>query len=646
MTQQPYFYDIETISDCFVAVLKAKNDNMYHCFVKSSQTPTKLRNNIILHSVDDMEMFIRQNVSFIIGFNNESFDNQVVCHAFKNNFDFSAINYMADKRINGAKYPYDYWQNTQAEILGCRSIDLVKINHYDNKARMTSLKWLSYSYRSRSIKDLPIQPEDSVDTPKKLTDLIIYCCKDVDETENCYNKSLKMIENRLKYNKIVRKRFPSFDCLNYSDVKIGEQLALLEYSDLVNVPYSKIKNLTSKHIDKVALKDVIPDYIKFKTPLLQEHLKEIRKMELNPNEEEFKYSLDFEGTTYTFGKGGIHSVDDYRILKPKDDEYLIDSDVGSQYPSSLARKNKYPRHLTKEWIEMVKTDILDRVNVYKPAGKKGDDNAQSMADMIKLKLNGGIFGKLNSEYSFQYDPEIFLSVTIGCQLEILMLIESLSLNGFKVKSANTDGIMTLMKKKDHDLFLTLCSEWEKNTNSTVFGTLEHTFYRIVIQNAVNDYLAVDEYGNIKRKGFYLQYEDYDDNYHKNPSALIIPIAIENYFLKNDPVEKTIKKHKDIYDFCIGVKKNKTFEYLGFSVNDGMVTGFNKYTDKALRFYCSTNGESLYKLFNDLRLVGQMKDSLVTVAQYIRNENALTYDNINYDYYINKANEVIDKILQK
>lgn len=45
--------------------------------------------------------------------------------------------------------------------------------------------------------------------------------------------------------------------------------------------------------------------------------------------------------------------------------------------------------------------------------------------------------------------------------------------------------------------------------------------------------------------------------HKDKSYNIIPIAIYNYFVKKIPIEDTIYKHRNIFDFCAAVRAKKS-----------------------------------------------------------------------------------------
>lgn len=59
--------------------------------------------------------------------------------------------------------------------------------------------------------------------------------------------------------------------------------------------------------------------------------------------------------------------------------------------------------------------------------------------------------------------------------------------------------------------------------------------------------------SIKNKGAY----DWNRNWHQNHSALIVPKAVEQFYVYGSSIEKTIQEHEDIYDFMLRAKVNRT-----------------------------------------------------------------------------------------
>ncbi len=244
-------------------------------------------------------------------------------------------------------------------------------------------------------------------------------------------------------------------------------------------------------------------------------------------------------------------------------------------------------------------------------------------------------------------------VTIGNQMEILMLIEKLEINGIHVVSANTDGIVCLFDKSLDKLYYKICKEWEILVGNNEFGQLEYTDYKLLIQTSVNDYITLKYNNEIKTKGDFVS----EFELHKNKSARIIPLALQSYFIDNIPIESTIKQHKNIYNFCLGVKSIGTNRLIHLEpIKNAQIE-----LQKINRYYVSTNGWHLLKrlkplentkLTNQIDIFGNIDDGtreseieagyLSTIFnRYI--EKPFEEYNINYNYYIEKCKRIIDKI---
>jgi hypothetical protein len=224
--------------------------------------------------------------------------------------------------------------------------------------------------------------------------------------------------------------------------------------------------------------------------------------------------------------------------------------------------------------------------------------------------------------------------TITGELSLLMLIEAYELAGIHVISANTDGVTVRIEKTHLDKMYEINEWWQNLTQYE----LERTDYSKIIFSTVNDYLAVKTNGEIKKKGDFLT----DFELHKNKSARIVPIALEQYFINGINVVDTIHNHRNIYDFAMRQKANRDFHFEGRSQSG--TTIYNK----LIRFYVSNVGEKLLKVKNPECLsnaapISQVEagEWLMTVCNKLSKDHPL--DNINHSYYIEKAERIINKI---
>lgn len=235
-----------------------------------------------------------------------------------------------------------------------------------------------------------------------------------------------------------------------------------------------------------------------------------------------------------------------------------------------------------------------------------------------------------------------------------MLIEDLELTGIHVISANTDGIVCLFDKKLDNKYYEVCKNWEKKVGNDIIGQLEYQDYKLLVQTSVNDYIAIKTNNEVKTKGDFVS----EFELHKNKSARIIPLALQQYFINNISIETFIKNHNNIYDFCLGVK----------SIGQNKLILWDKKNQKEInlqkinRYYISNNGFNIlkklpklenkkalmqYDIFGNIDIGTREAEIeagyLSTIFNKHIKKEMKEYD-INYQYYINKCNKIIFNIL--
>jgi hypothetical protein len=126
-----------------------------------------------------------------------------------------------------------------------------------------------------------------------------------------------------------------------------------------------------------------------------------------------------------------------------------------------------------------------------------------------------------------------------------MLIESLELAGISVVSANTDGIVTrcpvpLLPKRD-----VIMAFWQTATGME----LEHANYRGIYFRDVNNYFAITDKGEVKRKGIFTPAEvGSGPSSSKAPHREICADAVIAYIKDGVPLDETIYRCRDIRKF--------------------------------------------------------------------------------------------------
>jgi DNA polymerase elongation subunit (family B) len=350
-------------------------------------------------------------------------------------------------------------------------------------------------------------------------------------------------------------------------------------------------------------------------------------------QDDFKEELHFYGNVYSFMKGGLHTENAPKVFEADEEYEIIDWDVSSYYPAIIINNGRFPAHLGKEFLRGYK-QMFDKRLELKPLAKS-DKKIKGIVGALKLAVNS-VYGKSSDMQSWIFDRQLTMFTTITGELSLMMLIEQYELNGIQVISANTDGV-TIRIKKDLIPLMHKLNEWWCNLTQY---ELERTDYSKIIFSTVNDYLAIMTNGEIKKKGDFLT----DFELHKNKSARIVPIALERYFVHGVCIDSTIRNHTNLYDFCIRQKATRSFHYEGTNRVTGQKTIYNK----LIRYYVSNTGEKIFKVKNPecqtrAAAISQIEagEWVCEVCNFLPKNSPV--DNVNYDYYIEKANRIITKI---
>ncbi len=626
-------YDIETMQELFLLTTYNPDTNEYTEFMVSRWH----------NQLAGLAKYVEEhNEHYWVGYNNLGFDAQVVEWILRNHENWhelsgldicAKISQKAQDVIHDRNY--DVFPEYREFDLTSKQIDLFKVNHYDNKNRMVSLKRLEFEMDLENIEEMPIHHTKLNMTQDDIQVTRDYCKNDVyatyeffkvttGDTEHPLYKGNNQIQLRLD----IQEEF-GIPCLNYSDSKIGDEMIKKFYCEEKRIMLSDLpkKGFFRKEI---RVKNCIAKYVEFKTPQLQHFLKTVKYLTLGLNDD-FKEVINFYDNTYTFAKGGLHTENKPEIFEADDEYEIIDWDVSSYYPAIIINNGRYPAHLGKEFLRGY-TNMYQRRLELKPQAKK-DKRIAGIVGALKLAVNS-VYGKSSDMQSWIYDRQLTMFTTITGEFSLLMLIEAYELAGIHVISANTDGVTIRIKKTDLDKMHEINAWWSQLTEYE----LERTDYAKIIFSTVNDYLAIKTNGDVKKKGDFLT----DFELHKNKSARIVPMALEQYFINNIPVDDTIRNHRNIFDFAMRQRATRDFHFEGKS--DKGTTIYNK----LIRFYVSNTGEKLLKVKNADSTSGaapisqvEAGDWVMTVCNHLTSDHSL--DNINHSYYIERAEKIINKI---
>ena len=650
-------YDIEVLSNCFTYTGYVPSEDKYYQFViwRDRNDITDLCNHL-LRGI------------YGVGFNNEGYDYPVLHHIINHYQEYVSLMpsditskiYKKSQEVIGMEFSAIADKNKFIPQL-----DLFKMWHYDNKGRACSLKHLECSMRMDNIEDMPFDHTHFVKNDEELNMILNYNKHDVYATYLFYKitigeteHSLYKGKNKIQLRRDIRSKY-KIPCYNYPDVKLGEQLLLTLYCMYTNQNPYDVKQWRTPR-PEIKISDCIFPYIEFKTKPFQA-LKNwlssrtitstkgaFSDLPLSEVEELLPYvdptlisgknsdkrldniNILVQGNPIIYGTGGLHHS---RSGKYESNESMIilDIDVGSLYPSIAVQNDLFPEHLGNIFSKIYNDNIVS-VRLTEKAKPKKDRDPVIM-EGLKLAANGS-YGKSNEESSFLYDPLYTMRTTINGQLLLTMLIEDILLNTKALLlQGNTDGATLYLNRDELDTCLNICKNWEEKTKLM----LEYSYYKMMAIVDVSTYIAVYENGEIKHKSDF----EIDKELHKNPSMRIVPIALEKYFVENIPVEKTIKEHTDIYDFCLMTRCSKKFDLYYYYIKNGQIC--KDKLSKTTRYYASNKGGTLFKLNNETN-----SETGILVGQYVTLFNKyykLPFEqyNIDYDFYINECNKIIDKI---
>lgn len=613
-----YSYDIETYPNVFSCRITHLATGSKWCF----QITDWLNEWQQFH---DFIMQLRACNALMVGYNNLSFDYPVIHFICRlPNASADDIYHHAQKVIkasNAREWTYNIHEN---EML-VQQLDLLKLNHFDNKAKMTSLKALEFAMRMESVDDLPFDFRKPL-SAEQLPVLLHYNDHDVEATSRFFVRCSPMIELREKLSKTFNTNF-----MNMNDVKMGATLLIRELEQQGIQCYERTHrgghgSPRQTHRASIALGEVIFPYIKFERPefeairdwISKQVIRETKgvfndltptqamlqfrdksrtkvkidgkwKNESKTDQQGSAYQFEklhavIDGYTYYLGTGGIHGSVESTIIRSSETHQIVDVDVASFYPNLAIVNRLYPAHLGEQFCDAY-------LNVYETRTtypKKTPEN-----EAYKLALNG-TYGGSNDQFSPFYDPKYTMSITINGQLLLCMLAEQLlKIPGLRMIQSNTDGLTFLCPVEYLDHQKQIQKWWMQVTRLE----LEQADYSMMAIRDVNSYIAVTESGYVKRIGTYAhvtpdqQPGTREVAWHKDPSMLIVPKAAEAVLVHGKDLETFIREHRDMFDFMIRAKVPRA---------DKLVMRYPEWDvelpmPNITRYFASTTGGQLIKV---------------------------------------------------
>ena len=584
--------DIETYHDYFLITFKSLQHNKIAQFELYENHPL---------NIDAIRSIMRKNTT--VSFNGLSYDLPVIALALKgaNN---EKLKEFSDAIIKSNLPSWRVCKDFNVFVpKEWDHIDLIEV-----APGQASLKIYGGRLNAEKLQDLPIEPDASI-TPELRELMRTYCVNDIETTELLLNKLIPQIELR----KAMSAQY-GLDLRSKSDAQIAETIIKSELTALTGNEYRP---------DRMSENTVIhyrdPEFIEYQSEQLKNVFSHILETDftLGTNgsvvmPEWLKDTkIKIGNGNYQMGIGGLHSCEKSQTITASNNEFLIDCDVASYYPSIILQQKLAPKTMGNDFLELYQSIVTRRLN----AKHSGDTVT---ADTLKICVNGS-FGKLGSKYSALYAPELLIQTTITGQLALLMLIEKLEAVGIRVISANTDGIVTYADKSLLRELEVITWDWMLTTSYQ----LEETHYKTISSRDVNNYIAVKTDGKVKRKGCFAE-----SGLSKNPEFIIIYDAVCNYVAKNIPIEQTITECNDITKF-LAVRR----------VTGGALWR-DEYLGKAVRFYYSSSvsDDECIRYSKNSNKVPKSNGAkpLMLLPEFFPSD-------VNFQIYIKEANDLLKDI---
>jgi hypothetical protein len=570
--------------------------------------------------------YLKDTNARMVGFNNLGFDYPVLHTLIRMGHSDANTLYQKAMAIINSQDDDNRWAHTvNPSDRFVEQIDLFKIHHFDNKARATSLKVLEFNMRSDNIEDLPF-PVGTVLTQQQVPVLKNYNAHDVGETKAFYHHTLEMIRFR---EELTRKYDRDF--MNHNDTKIGKDYFIMKLEEAgVSCydfgPSGRTPRQTKRPV--IHLKDAILPWIEFEQPEFTRVLDWLKAQSITETKGVFNdFTATINGFTFVFGLGGIHGSVESEVIESDGEHIIVDLDVTSYYPNLAITNGFYPAHLGKEFVSIYKHLFEQR----KQYSKKSAESA-----MLKLALNG-VYGDSNNRFSVFYDPLYTMTITLNGQLLLCLLAEGLMLiPGLRLIQVNTDGL-TVRVPRQHKMLVDLArAAWQERTGLN----LEEAVYKAMMIRDVNNYIAVYESGDLKRKGAY-EWKSTElggtMGWHQNAGGLVIPKVAEKVLVEGAPIRETVEQWPDIMDFMLRAKVPRS-SHLAIE-RDGVTSQLQNTT----RYYVAEGGGQLVKYMPPLaKKPGQWRKFAVESGWGVQPCNDIKDAGklpVNFNYYIQEVEKL-------
>lgn len=615
-----YIYDIEVFSDDWIVVFR---------------NPDTENNHIVIHNDNaHLREFLSQPDIIIGGFNNKHYDDWIILTMILGGSNVEVKRH-SEWIINSGEpwsFPFIQYQKKPFQSFDLRD---------DIADKGISLKAIEGNlYLPIVESSIPFDIDRPL-TPEELDEVIRYCKNDVDATVSLYKERAEYLTSK----RVVGNMYgvPEAEALGLTNAKLSAKVL-----NAKGVARNDERDYT---IPDCLDQSLIPE--KVLSFFMQIRDLSIPDTKLFGTGKQGSKGMTFETwfetsagrCPVTYAWGGVHGAKPAYTVEATDDRIIVNYDVASLYPNSMINFGYCSR-------SMADPDAYKKLVETRLAAKKAGDKEKASA--LKLVVNT-VYGAMLNKYNDLGDRRAGRSVCITNQLAMTQLIVMLAQRCATIDfvNINTDGIMFLLDRSEDVTASQTVEEWSKITGFE----MERDDFAKVIQKDVNNYIGILANGKMKTKGGYVSL--YKGGDFKTNSLQIIHKAIVDYLVKGVPPEETINSETDIFKFQNIVKTGGTYEGSYHYVN-GELEPLQKvnriYAVKDPKYGKVVKRKWITEKSKKDKATGKMIPIPVepywqedTVSEcpehtYIDNENVLTVDDLDKDYYIAMAKDRIDKYI--
>lgn len=500
------------------------------CVIANPITQTET---VIVNNSDELRQYYNAHKNEIfIGYNIRDYDSYIFKGILAGFNPYDINEHIITKGLKGYQF-----SNTLKDY-PLITYDLLQLN--------TSLKQLE-AFQGHDIYESEIDfRTDRPLTKAELEETVSYCKNDVQETMDLFNQLRSGFDSRVEL--INEFKLPLSEMSKTNSQVIATILGAerREFKDEFNLSF--------------------PPYLK-----RIKKYKHIVDWYRDPTNMSYDIALKnkLAGVDHFYAWGGLHGA------RPKytGSGYFLHIDVNSYYPSLMISHNYFSRAVPDEGKERFKMVYSENLRL-----KKFPEMKKKRA-VYKLICNS-TYGCFKDKYNALYDPLMANNICITGQLALTLLIEMLEPYVELIQS-NTDGLIVKLPNLDtYDLVDDIAFEWEKLTGVKLgFDPIITKIY----QKDVNNYLFINEFGEVESKGAYVKPLNNLDN-----DLPIVNKALREYMINGISVETTINNCDDLIQFQKIVKLSNKYDWVEHNAK--------KYSNKCYRVFASNSGRDgiIYK----------------------------------------------------